>query len=561
MKLRLLVPALPLLLLGCSIHGLASNARIAKSSLDYNLQIEETQNKNLLLNIWRAKKRYPLYLTDTSKITGSLTNTYTLGLSIPLATPMGYQFTANPSATLTQNPTFDVNVLNTQDFMRGFLTPLSPATFAYYWRQGWPRELLIHLLVRDITIVDTQSVPHYFSNKKTLLSNYPNPTEKDQVDLAEFSEWAHYLAHFNLSTCQKLVLGGLSSKEFAAVESVTKSLAAGLSFSATEGAESPSASANKKTNKNKETFTGSATSPSTRVIEQSLETSEEGASGTAYNFAIPFDILVDSDSKDAAIARITAACMKLPNQEEALSDGNNGKDGVKPHESSGEDKSQPSGEKQRRQDEDKIVTKLRSGHKVLSPEGVARPEEKEASMLALFSIVEERKGIPTPTSPRTMVVKLALRSPESILYYLGELARLEEYQGFTQRACVSKFMQPIFVAYSEESHVPDCSSPLKIEDGDHEEVFIPPACDPNNSKDRNCRPEMIQECSYHAEPPTEQEAEEQVTFAAILKRPLTALQCNGGRSMHSLNLLSQLIALQKSAKDFPTTPTVKIIGQ
>jgi hypothetical protein len=31
--------------------------------------------------------------------------------------------------------------------------------------------------------------------------------------------------------------------------------------------------------------------------------------------------------------------------------------------------------------------------------------------------------------------------------------------------------------------------------------------------------------------------------------------------MAALDLLSDLIALQKSAKDFPTTPTVKIIGQ
>src|ERR1700730_12206648 len=118
MKARVLMLVLPLLV-GCSV--ITPNGQIGKSSLDYNLQIEEAQNKNLLANIWRAKKRHPLYLTDISKVTGSLTRTYTLGLSLPLRHIHGYQSTTTPSATVTMNPNFDVNLLDTQDFMRGFL--------------------------------------------------------------------------------------------------------------------------------------------------------------------------------------------------------------------------------------------------------------------------------------------------------------------------------------------------------------------------------------------------------------------------------------------------------
>jgi hypothetical protein len=37
--------------------------------------------------------------------------------------------------------------------------------------------------------------------------------------------------------------------------------------------------------------------------------------------------------------------------------------------------------------------------------------------------------------------------------------------------------------------------------------------------------------------------------------------CDPGRSMHALTVVSQIIALQKSAKDLPTTSVVRVVGQ
>jgi hypothetical protein len=39
------------------------------------------------------------------------------------------------------------------------------------------------------------------------------------------------------------------------------------------------------------------------------------------------------------------------------------------------------------------------------------------------------------------------------------------------------------------------------------------------------------------------------------------LSCDAGESMHVLSILTQLIALEKTAKETPTTPVVRTVGQ
>ena len=568
-----LVLLISILSLGCAVRAIAPGNRIAKSSQDFNIQIEEAQNRNLLTNIWRAKKRYPLYLTDTSKVTGSLTNSYVFGLMIPLNKPE--TGSASPSATFTQNPTFDVNVLSSQEFMRGFLTPVSPATFAYYLRQGWPPELLIHLLVRDITIVDSPEVdehgkitagPYYFNlngKKVARIRNYPDPAKVDQDELMEFSTWARYLANFHLATCQNNLLKGLSASDFSALDSATKALAAGLNIVPADARKNGSrgVAPSKTTSKVTKTFAGTSTSPSSTATEDSKEFSNEDESGQLYNAVVPFDILIDNPN-DPVTKAILRDCAVAPGKLTVSF-----KFEIKPSDAA-QDKGLESPpltpqEMQQRKN-DYMVDQLTLGSKASRVDsGISRPEDKEASIQALLSVVErDDDGKVTISSPRTVIIKLSLRSPEAVLYYLGELARLEEYHGFTQRACINGFMQPIFAAYSEKTGPARCKGHVNIKDSEGDEVYIPPSCDPNNERDPSCRRDK---CTEEVSAPVEQILGRVLSFnenpsTKIAPFP-NELQCNGGRSMHSLNLLSQLIALQKSAKDFPTTPTVRVIGQ
>ena len=148
------------------------------------------------------------------------------------------------------------------------------------------------------------------------------------------------------------------------------------------------------------------------------------------------------------------------------------------------------------------------------------------------------------------VFALSLRSAEGVLYYLGQLARLEagaEKQPRGGRAVmihVCDYDQdcatddgepprlPLFVALAKRDH--QCSdSFVSVRSLDGTDYFIPKG-DQVPPADRRLSPLLL-------------------TSSSGL--------CAEGRTMMALTLVSQLIGLQKTAKDFTTTSTVKVVGQ
>jgi hypothetical protein len=185
------------LALALSQYGCVSR-QLAPTVVSYNLPVEQAQNEVLLLNAIRAEHHLPMYLTDISKITGSIRRDVTATVALPFghllhagretagvdtgsATANG---TATPGATYSVNPTFDVNVLNTQDFMRGFLQPIDTKTFAYYWDQAYPPELLLHLFVLRVEVEDQVTK----KGNVTIYENHPSD-RGDNNDLMCFSQW------------------------------------------------------------------------------------------------------------------------------------------------------------------------------------------------------------------------------------------------------------------------------------------------------------------------------------------------------------------------------------
>lgn len=134
--------------------GCASTDFIANYSTEYNKAVAKTNNEELLLNVLRAMKRRPMYFTFPQTIHGG--PSLTLGsstLTVPfggaaatgarqLATSLGYTGTSG----------FDVGVVDTQEFMRGFTSAVDLKTLAYYWAQDWPRDLLWLMFVKKIEI-------------------------------------------------------------------------------------------------------------------------------------------------------------------------------------------------------------------------------------------------------------------------------------------------------------------------------------------------------------------------------------------------------------------------
>ena len=133
--------------------GVASSCgvvdRFSDHSVEYNIQAEAIKNQNILNNIIRSAYRKPLQFTDLSTITGQVSVTGTAAFTVPFGGPRsGFLF--SPSVTESDTPNFTVAVLNTQEFYKGILGPISPQLISYYISQGFPPNVLFTLLISEI---------------------------------------------------------------------------------------------------------------------------------------------------------------------------------------------------------------------------------------------------------------------------------------------------------------------------------------------------------------------------------------------------------------------------
>ncbi len=164
-------------LAGCAM---LPKERISSSTTDYNLVVEKVQNEMLLLNVVRASKRRPMYFTGFNLLRGSMSYNFQTGnLTIPfgkIGTGLNGAYSIAPSVSYSTNPSFDLIVWDTKEFTAGIMTPVSMDTVYYYLEKlGWPKEMLLHLLVERIEL--------YNNDKK--LDSYENDPE-DRIKFEAF---------------------------------------------------------------------------------------------------------------------------------------------------------------------------------------------------------------------------------------------------------------------------------------------------------------------------------------------------------------------------------------
>lgn len=142
----------------------------------YNANVDRAQNDLLLTNVVRAGKHMPLLFTGVQVVRGSgsvtsgvsIGNTATSQTTTQVGTQSIFAWTNafTPAATLsaTDGFNFDVSILDTSEFYRGLLTPITPDTFDFYLGQGIPPEMLLNLLVERITITENGQTRTYVND-------------------------------------------------------------------------------------------------------------------------------------------------------------------------------------------------------------------------------------------------------------------------------------------------------------------------------------------------------------------------------------------------------------
>lgn len=137
------------LLAGCGTQG-----PIADELTTFNEAQQKGTAQLILLNILRARERQPLAYSHFDVLRGGISGSSSTSLGVPFGPGVSNLSTNTVSAALGINPGIsqDVKPQDDQDFYRGILTPLSPETWALYQDQDWNSDLLFHLFVEDIKL-------------------------------------------------------------------------------------------------------------------------------------------------------------------------------------------------------------------------------------------------------------------------------------------------------------------------------------------------------------------------------------------------------------------------
>ena len=158
-------------MLAFGVGGCAIVDNYSGRAVDFNREAEQAQEQVLLLNVIRASLRRPMQFTSLQSVTGSgsasgsvqaggVATRQTPFLSlfglIPATTNAAISRlatgTASGNASLSGSATFTVPVLDTQEFYQGILAPIPLQAFDYYLQQGFPPQLLFDLFVLRVEI-------------------------------------------------------------------------------------------------------------------------------------------------------------------------------------------------------------------------------------------------------------------------------------------------------------------------------------------------------------------------------------------------------------------------
>jgi hypothetical protein len=147
MRIRVLARVLAVAGAVLCLAACQSQLSMEGQTIAYNKAVADSTNQFFLLNALRARDRFPIYYSRTTgeNAAAGISPGVTVGVSSWSLTPV-----ASVGGSV-QNQLSLAN-LDDQKFMRGVLTPVPLSTLEFYFGQGWPKEVLLMVFIKKITI-------------------------------------------------------------------------------------------------------------------------------------------------------------------------------------------------------------------------------------------------------------------------------------------------------------------------------------------------------------------------------------------------------------------------
>ncbi len=148
---RLIGVLVALALGGCSLLSLAP--ALDSNAIDYHQVVEDVTNNMLVTNILRARDHAPLHYSDLSIVRGSVQAAAAIQASLPFGPLHGTNVRDSlqlGNVSIQSTPSFDLGTLDTADFTKGILTPISGDIIKYFLDQGLNRHLVFLLFFEGI---------------------------------------------------------------------------------------------------------------------------------------------------------------------------------------------------------------------------------------------------------------------------------------------------------------------------------------------------------------------------------------------------------------------------
>jgi hypothetical protein len=136
-----------------ALAGCAGQGRLVSQATEANLAQEEISNKLLLLNVARAAARQPMHFSKVTALR-SANSALLPGFSLQVPfDPKADNASALGATLALQQPSLDIAPLDSQSFVRGITSPVSETLLMFFLDQGWPQELVLHVMVERVEIL------------------------------------------------------------------------------------------------------------------------------------------------------------------------------------------------------------------------------------------------------------------------------------------------------------------------------------------------------------------------------------------------------------------------